>query len=256
MQVGLGWQSRGGYEGAAVGRGSLWEHQGSSKTLSITQTGWSHHTISHQDWDRQGNYCPQFCQLRLRSAASFLQDSLPVLRVRRSPTRATSGPHLPLLQVKFRAPSTHRGDVWLLFHCHVLWGCTGCHTIQTPIFYTWLLFVISTGLFLAGQGVLVTARGVLIQRGRACRHGNLCATHCTLKRGKGGPVVSSTPHWVGPSHSIPHAHTESLSYPTSKRTAMPFSLALHSPFPTTLLPAPTQPLSFPTTPAAYRSCQQ
>lgn len=107
-------------------------------------------------------------------------------------TRGKSGPPLASQPGETRHSSTHRGDVRLLLHRHMFWGCTGCHTVQTPILNAWLLFVAGSGLLFAGQRVLVTARGGLIQRGRACRHGNLCTTHCTLKRGKGGPVVSST----------------------------------------------------------------
>lgn len=106
--------------------------------------------------------------------------------------RKTNGSPFPPHPGQIQCVPTHRGDVRLLLHCHVLWGRTGCHAIQTPIFHARLLFVAGSGLLLAGQGVLVTAWGVLVQRGRACRHGNLCTTHCTLKRGKGGPVVSST----------------------------------------------------------------
>lgn len=87
-----------------------------------------------------------------------------------------------------RPPDSHRGQVWLWLWGYMLHGGAGCHTIQPRILRSSLRFLLlhSPGFLLACQGVRGTSRGGWIQRGWACRHGNLCTTHCTLKRGNEG----------------------------------------------------------------------
>lgn len=86
---------------------------------------------------------------------------------------------------------TNRSHERLWFYWNMINRSPGWHFIQTGIFGPGLLFFHGSGLFFAGQRMLVTSRLPFVKGGRICRHRNFCTTHCTLKRGKVGLCLAA-----------------------------------------------------------------